>query len=237
MKTSLFLTIAVFFLFVPETFAQVHAYVQMDFSGPIEFLVTDSQGERCGCILGQGAYYQEIPYAGYGDGSEEGSREFAFRGALTDTAFSTTYTIQVFGTANDVFTGDGGGRQTWSGKGGGFHTIGVIGLNQTVTYVFNYSTDSTVTPTFMKVVTPQIIRQDFDNCSKLKIIKDAQLCSNLGNILTAFQKDLAKGDSVSARQQIVLFQQTLGSDSAVLVYTYAWSILQEDSKYIIANCR
>lgn len=237
MRSSFFLTIAIFFLFTTASFAQMEAYVQMDFEGPIQYVVTDSQGKRSGCNPMTNTDYDEIPYAGYGDMGEGGRSawEFGFRTALEDTLFSTTYTIRFFGTGNGVFRGGGGGQQTWSGKGASFRVLGVIDSNQTVTYVFNYSTDSTITPTFWKVVTPQIIRQDLDNCHKLPMIKDAQLYSNLGNILTVFQQDLAKADSVSARQEIILFQQTLRSDSATLIHTYAWNILQEDAKAFLAT--
>ncbi|MFZ1081799.1 MAG: hypothetical protein WAO19_07725, partial [Candidatus Kryptoniota bacterium] len=242
MKSSFFLGATLFFLLASNTFAQVHAYVQMDFSGPVEFLVTDAQGERSGYIPGQSAYYQEIPYAGYGDGSDEGSREFGFRGALTDTSFSTTYTIRLYGTGSGEFTGDGGGRQTRSGKGGGFHVAGVIDSNQIETFVFSYSTDSMVTPTFMKIITPQIIQQDLDNCIKLQLLNDTQLCTSLGNALTSFEQYLAKADSISARQELVLFQQTLDSKSIDTIDTIpaqgtisldAQNILNADAQTLI----
>ena len=209
MKSSLFLTIATFFLLAPTGFAQNHAYVQMDFGGPVEYVVTDSQGKRSGLNPTTDTDYDEIPYAGYGDGSSGESREFGFNTALEDTSFSTTYTIQLFGTGNGVFKGSVGGRQTLSGKGASFSVLGVIGLNQTLTYVFNYSTDSTVTPTFTKVVTPQIIKQDFENCYRLGLLGKERLYRDFAHQLNEIVKDVARKDSLEARKDLERFGDKL----------------------------
>lgn len=137
--------------------AQTVARIQMDFEGPVELVVTDSQGERSGYNPITKEDYDEIPYAGYGDGSK-GEREFAFHSALKDTSFSTTYMITIFGIGTGMFEGYGGGKQTWSKPGESFRLIGVIDSNQTATYAFSYSTDSTITPTFAKVIDSNTIR-------------------------------------------------------------------------------
>lgn len=181
----------------------------MDFKGPIELVVTDSQGKRSGYNPVTKTDYDEIPYAGYGDGSDEGSKEFGFRTALKDTLFSTTYTIQVFGIGNGIFKGWGGGSQTWFGKGLSFRALGIIDSNQTVIYVFNYSTDSTITPTFWKVVTPQIIRQDFSDCFKLKILGNEGFYRDILHQLDDISKDLAHKDSVETRKDLKKIQEEL----------------------------
>jgi len=204
MRRSSFFALPIF-LFTANAFAQMHAYVQMDFSGPVEYVVTDSQGKRSGLNPITHMDYDEIPYSGYGDGSQEGSREFGFNTALKDTSFSTTYTIQIFGTGKGIFDGGGGARQTWSGKGASFRTRGVIDSNQNVTYKFSYSTDSTITPTFWKVVTPQIIRQDFENCFKLKLLGKEEFYKDLIHQLDDIVKDVAHKDSVEARKDLEKF--------------------------------
>lgn len=209
MKSSFFLTIVVFVLFATDAFAQIQADVQMDFGGPTEYVVTDSQGKRSGLNPITHTDYDEIPYAGYGDGSSGETREFTFNTILMDTLFSTTYTIHLFGTGNGVFKGSVGGRQTLSGKGASFRTLGVIDSNQTVIYVFNYSTDSTITPTFWKVVTPQIIRQDFSDCFKLKILGNEGFYRDILHQLDDISKDLAHKDSIEARKDLEKFQDEL----------------------------
>jgi hypothetical protein len=211
MKRNTFLLMSMFLFAATNVFAQMDAYIQMDFEGPVEYVVTDSQGKRCGHDPINNAYYDEIPYAGYGLAGEDlmTAWEFVFHTALKDTSFSTTYTIQLFGTGLGIFTGDGGARQTWSGKGLDIHTIGVIDKNQTLEYKFSYSTDSTITPTFWKVVTPQIIEQDFNDCFKLKLLGDRGFYRELRNQLDDFDRYIEHRDSVEAGRELEGFWDRL----------------------------
>ena len=192
-------------LLAADVFSQMRAYVLVDFEGPVEYTVTDSQGKRSGYDPITNTDYNEIPYAGYGLASDGETREFGFHSILKDTLFSTTYTIQAFGTGSAVFVGDALARQTWSGKGGQFHTEGVIDKNQTLEYKFSYSTDSTIVPTFTKVVTLQIIRQDFENCFKLKLFGKEEFYKDLVHQLDDIVKDVAHKDSVEARKDLEKF--------------------------------
>ncbi|MFZ1082175.1 MAG: hypothetical protein WAO19_09650, partial [Candidatus Kryptoniota bacterium] len=239
MIRNFFLAISILSFFASDAFAQMYAYIQMDFDGPVQYVVTDSQGKRSGYNPTTNTDYDEIPYAGYGGGSN-GGIEFGFRTALEDTSFSTTYTIQLWGTGNGFYTGGGGAQQTWSGKGLNIQVLGVIDSNQTVTYVLKYSTDSTIAPTFMKVVTPQIIHQDLDNCYKLEMIGGSNFYNDLENILTSFEQYFAQTDSISAREELVLFQQTIGSTINVTpvpkgtINSTGWNILHNDAQSLIS---
>ena len=209
MKRNFFLVAPMFLLFAANVPAQVHVYIQMDFSGPIEYLVTNAQGEKSGCVPGRTAYYQEIPYAGYGDGTDGESKEFVLSNGSRDTSFNTVYRIDIFGIGLGLYHGDGGGSQTLSGKGGGFHVRGVIDSNQKVSYEFRYSTDSTVTPTFTKVVTPQIIKQDFENCYRLGLLGKERLYRDFAHQLNEIVKDVARKDSLEARKDLERFGDKL----------------------------
>ena len=238
MRRNFFLAISIFSILASDAFAQIFADVRIVLDGPVEFVVTDSQGRRSGHNLITNTYYDEIPYAGYGVGSN-GGIEFVFHTALEDTSFSTAYTMQLWGTGNGFFTGSVVMNQTWSGKGARFHVVGVIDSNQTLGYVFSYSTDSTVTPTMMKIVTSQIIRQDLDNCHKLRMLGGSNFYNDLGNILTSFEQYLAQSDSISAREELMLFQQTIGSTTNVMpvpngiINANAWNILHNDAQSFI----
>jgi len=253
MKSAIIPGVVLLFLLNGLLYCQNRGDIQMDSDSGIHFLVTNPHGQKTGVDPRGtsnpeiGREYDEIPESNYGttsagDNPEENeanqpdnySNEFLSK--LVSPDDDGVYQIDCFGLQLEKFTlyialttDDPTAMQPFWTK-----ITGVIGPNEVVTYYWDYHGQPGIPITFEKVVKPQIIRQDFDNCSKLKIIKDAQLDSNLGNILAAFQKDLAKADSVSARQQIVLFQQTLGSDSSTLVHTYAWNILQDDANALLA---
>lgn len=219
MKRACYLTVTLLLISGANAFGQVDAYVQMDFEGPVQLVVTDSQGNRCGYNPITNTNYNEIPYAGYGFGSVGNTKEFGFNTALMDTSFSTTYAIRVIGTGPGTFIGDGGGRQTWSGKGGDFHVVGVVDSNQAVIYRFSYSTDSTITPTLTKVVTPRILRQDFRDCFKLKRLGDREFYREASLQLDIFERHLDRRDSLEARRELEnlrkrlqkVYADTLGS--------------------------
>jgi hypothetical protein len=210
MKRNLIPIMSILLLLAANVSAQMRAYALVGFQGPVELVVTDSQGKRSGYDPITNTDYDEITYAFYGDGSVEGSKEFGFRRIRYDTLITTTYTIQVFGTGNGTFMGDALARQTWNPqKGGQFHTEGVIDSNQTVSYKFSYSTDSTITPTFWKVVTPQIIEQDFNDCFKLKLLGDRGFYRELRNQLDDFDRYIEHRDSVEAGRELEGFWDRL----------------------------
>ncbi len=256
MRRTAVLVSSVILFFVLNAFAQVDAYIQMDFEGPVELVVTDSQGKRCGYNPFTGTIYNEISYAGYGYGSDGSAKEFAFNTALKDTSFSTTYTIQLFGTRKGAFTGDGGAEQTWSGKGLNFNVLGVIDSNQTVTYKLTYTTDSTITPTMTKVVTPHIIIQDFNDCFKLRLLGDREFYRELRNQLDNFNRHIEHRDSVEARRELesfwnriqYVYSDTVDNDNANhhaetrfehrlrgFVTQEAYQILNEDVNLMLAQ--
>lgn len=254
MRPSFFFVLLFWLFLAVDSFAQIDAYVQMDFQGPLQndplqFVVTDTQGRRSGYDPITRQEYDEIPYAGYGF-SGVGSltpnkpsisvREFGFITSLQDTLFSTSYVVQLFGNAKGMFIGDISMRQTWSGKGADFHVVGVIDSDQTVSYLFRYGTDSTVTPTMTKLVTPHTIRQDLDNSFKLNLLGEADFYNNLANILTSFEEYLAQSDTVSARQELILFQQAIDNENKdttnttiAFVNADAWNILHGDAQSLI----
>jgi hypothetical protein len=87
--------------------------------------------------------------------------------------------------------------------------LGVIDSNQTVVYELDYSTDSTVTPTMMKVVTPQIILQDFGDCFKLNLLGDREFYRELRNQLDNFDRHIDHKDSVEARKELERFRNRI----------------------------
>ncbi|MGO9481258.1 MAG: hypothetical protein ACLP05_05700 [Candidatus Kryptoniota bacterium] len=202
MKQNFILIISLFLLLVANVSAQMRAYADVVVQGPVELLVTDSQGNRSGHDAIAKTYYHQIPYAFYGQGSN-GAPEFGFKTILWDTLFTTTYTIQVFGTGSGTFVGDALARQTYNpAKGGQFHVVGVIDKNQTVDYRFFYSTDSTVTPTFTKVVTSRILRQDLDDCFKLESLGKEGFYKDLLNQADDIVNDIAHKDYVEAGKDL-----------------------------------
>ena len=233
MRISLALEIGFVLLFAVGASAQVRAYVQMDFSGPIEFVVTDSQGERSGINPITKTDYDEISYADYGDGTDEGMREFVFRHALTDTSFSTVYSIQIFGTGDGLFTGGGNGKQTRSGKGGSFRVSGVIDSNQTLNYVFNYSTDSTIAPVFTKVIESITIGQEVGDLLKLSLITNHGIANSLQQKIDNAWKQKEKGQTNAARNLVRAFINEVNAQNGKAITGEAASILLADAQQLL----
>ncbi|MCL5268340.1 MAG: hypothetical protein M1469_09595 [Bacteroidetes bacterium] len=210
MKSILLILITIVFISVPQAMAQTNADVDILFEGPVGFVVTDSQGKMCGHNPVTKTYYNEIPYAGYGVEGEDTitTYEFTFNHILKDTSFATSYTVEVFGTELGLFNGYLGMKQTVS-KSTNFSLQSVIDSDQTVTYLLNYSTDSSTTPTMMKVVTPRIIRQDFSDCFKLNLLGGKGFYEDLSHQLENFDKHLAHKDSMEARRELEKFGRRL----------------------------
>lgn len=227
-------TMSMLLLLAASVSAQMRAYVVVGFQGPVELVVTDSQGHRSGYNPITKTYYDEIPYAGYGAGSD-GQPEFGFKRILWDTLFSTTYTVQVFGTGNGAFTGDGIARQTQSGNGKGarFPVRGVIDSNQTVTYELNYSTDSTITPTMVRVVDPSTTTQDITDLLKLNLITNHGIANSLQQKMDNAWKQKENGQVSTAGNMVNAFINEVNAQTGKAIIKEAAEILLGDAEQLL----
>jgi hypothetical protein len=223
-------------------YTQVHGRVQMVLEGPIQYIVTDSRGRKEGRDPRTGTDYSEIPNAGYGLSGVDSEDpdipalevwEFGFNSPISDPFFRETYSVEVIGTGRGMFTGVLGMTQTLSGKGAHFEIKGVIDSAQSVFYTFNFSTDSTETPTMSKNVTPSGLRQDLDNCFKLNLINNRGLYTSLKQKAENAIRQYEKGQGQAAVNLLQAFLNELKAQTDKGIDKDAARILTEDAQALI----
>jgi predicted transcriptional regulator len=90
-----------------------------------------------------------------------------------------------------------------------FKTVNVIDKDSVITYRLKYHGQPGTPIKFEKIVNTQTIRQDLDNCFKLKLLGHDEFYISLVQQLDSFNSDLAHKDSVKARQALVQFEDAL----------------------------
>jgi hypothetical protein len=229
-------------IFCQNSLAQVDGYVQMNLRGPIQYIVTDTKGRKAGRDPRSGMKYQEIPNASYGLSGADSEDpdipalevwEFGFNTPISDPLFRETYTVEVIGTGQGLFYGILSMAQTFSGKGGDFEIKGVIDSAQSVFYTFNFSTDSTETPTMSKNVTPSGLRRDLDNCFKLNLINNRGLYTSLKQKAENAIRQYEKGQGQAAVNLLQAFLNELKAQTDKGIDEDAARILTEDAQALI----
>ncbi len=220
-------------------FSQIQGIVDISMRGRIQFMVTDSVGYRTGVDSRTGILYQDIPNTGYGigccgsidpaDSIYDKGIQFSFLQSV-DSLFNDQYTLSVFGLRKGLFQYSVNLIQTIDGKGTFLNEFGVIDSLQTIEFKINYSTDSTVPPTVVKIVDVPLLIQDLNNCYGLNLVKNQSLYQSLTIAVTKADSLLHVPDTVDARFQLLQFDILLdrSSSDTSQIDTNGYKILKED---------
>lgn len=178
--------------------AQAARNLDIQFNYPIQFVLTDAEGRRCGMDPRDSGDYDEIPdmthgMSGIGSFDESGPdlefTELSLKRWNDDPDFSEHYTLQVIGTDNGSYQGEIALARTMT-VGVDLKVIGVLGTNQSITYNISFSTNVAHVPTINKVVTSDILRQDLINCNVLRFIPDSSMYQNLLGHANEYDEDM-----------------------------------------------
>ncbi len=242
--------------------AQGAGVIYMTSDIAVHFIVTDPHGRKTGVDpRGSanpwiGKEYDEIPGANY---STEGIGDNPDSNDLQESDLSHQFTCEIHTPEDDgIYQIDCFGLESKQfslyvhltpddrTRMQAFNTrfIGVIDSNELVSCRIEYHGQPGGIIRFEKIVTPQIIGQDLDNCSELGLFGDTELFHELANMPPAVEQYLSGGDSASARQQLLLFQTVLSSKAndttnvtpvpQGMISTDAWHILHDDAQSLIA---
>jgi hypothetical protein len=215
--------------------------VDITFASPTQFVLTDGAGRRTGTDPSVPQDYNEIPDATYGtmgNGSVDSTpdyplNELGFVHRITDPSFTQNYTLRVIGTDNRVYTGEISLTQTEL-IGIDFNLVGVIDLNQSVSYNVFLSMNVSQPPTVKKIVTSVIAQQDLDNCHKLNLVPDPTVYQGLQNNLTQYVTDIGASNYNSAWNDLQTFKNSLDAAHPYpsKISDNAYKILYEDASLL-----
>ena len=209
---------AVPFLIMPVfLWSQSQGYLQMDIMGPIHYVVTDSMGRRTGFDPRIDGDYSEIPNMGYGlsgaDSHDPDTEplnfwEFGFNTNVKDPTFHEQFTVTVIGIHRGVFSGIVG----WSvdpGKGGSAKIQGLVDSNQTSSFTFSISMDTSRVFEYSKVVAASSLRQDLDNSYDLNLLGNRSLYKKWGQQVERIENQLERKDPSKAYEELERFAKEL----------------------------
>jgi hypothetical protein len=219
--------------------AQLTGNLDIQFNYPIQFVLTDAEGRRCGMDPRDSGDYDEIPdmtygMSGIGSFDESGPNleftELSLKSWNDDPDFSEHYTLQVIGTDNRSYQGEIALAQTMT-VGVDLKVIGVIGTNQSITYNIFFSTNVAHVPTMKKIVTSNVLRQDLINCRMLRFIPDSTLYQNLLAHSNQYDEDMNNHNCSYAWNDLQKFMNRLDDvrSDTTRISRNASTILYEDA--------
>ena len=257
LRTALVLPIA--FLANSYLYGQNEGVLQINSDMVVHFIVTDPQGRKTGVDPRGvkkpwiGKKIDEIPGANYstsgvGDNptvneSEQSDNSHEFLFGLRSPENDGVYQIECIGWKLtryslyiDVTPDDTSAMQP-------FRTVkrGVIDKGVIIKYRFEYHGEPGTLVRFEKLVLQTMIRQDLDNCYKLKLLGDKGFHKELSNILDNYRKHLLRRDTLKAVKELEKFQNRIAkeykegtkSHDKRFVTADALQILSYDVQYLI----
>jgi hypothetical protein len=223
-----------------KIFGQTYGIIQIDVFGPVQFIVTDSTGDKSGYDPRNLNEYNNIENMSYGVGGlsiQEASNiedtsawEFGTNDVITDSSFQMKYTVEIIGENIGYYKIEGALIQDLLGHRKNINKNGVLDSLQSVFYRMSYSTNPNFTPVFTKIVSAPTIRQDLENCYKLNLIRNQSLFSNLLSSVNRVDATLLLNDTLSARYNLLQFDIQIDSISndTLKLAPVGYQILKED---------
>lgn len=212
--------------------------IQIALQGASEFIVINSNGQKTGYnpFLDIGGYYSEIPNSSYGHGgvdSENPDHEgITSSDFYIQPAFSDIYTIKLIGislTKYQFFIGFMRGQD----EGGEITEFGLLDKGQVQEYIFSYSTDTTKSTVFEKIVTLVTLKQDLENAFKLSLISSQGIYKSLLQKLNNAGKSYNRGQIKAAINILQAFINETEAQRGKQLTNDAAAILAEDAELLI----
>jgi len=174
-------------------------------SSHVEYVITDSRGRRTGFDPVLDRSYSEInnSYGVSSIDSEDPNMEppEPVNEFMSNDPVDGTYHLKLFGTklaGYRLVTGISRGP----GDGKTFEFIGVIDSNGVQEYEFNYSSIPGVPFQATKSTNGNILRQDFENCYRLKLLGNKSVYKELSNRISQIERRFGQGDSSKAYEEL-----------------------------------
>lgn len=229
------------------------AFAQDDFKvidigawGEVEYVVTDPKGRRAGVDPRSEVRYGEInnSYGVYSVDSEDPDipappsvMEF-----ITYSPIAGTYRLTIFGVSPSKYR-----IAVTMAARPSLSTVltleGVVDSLQSVEYSFHYDTTGR-NAWFRKIIEPQSLRQDLDNCYKLDLLGGRPLYTDLKHRVKKYEQWMERRGAVKARHELQKLKEKLDQvhkktkrgtqDKNHFVTDLAYRILQEDIEALLS---
>jgi hypothetical protein len=128
---------------------------------------------------------------------------------MTSRPVDGAYELELYGTKLSPFTLSVTVGRSMGDRGKRFVFSGLIDKGNVVNYKFTYSSALNVPLSASKSVGLSTLRQDLDNCYKLKLFGGKELYRDLNQRVGTFERYLSKKDSLKARHELEKFGETL----------------------------
>lgn len=190
-------------VFLKLSFAQDYQKLDVAARGHVQYIVHDPTGKREGKDPRTGAEFSEIngSYGVFSLDSEDPEIdpppsviEFAAYPVLGE------YSITIIGIGPTEYSLTV--TTAWSLRSSQVSRFeGVIDSLQSIEYVIHYASEKE-TSWFGKVVRTGTLRQDLDNCYKLKLLEGKPLYTDLRHRVDKYESFLSKSDTVNAKSEL-----------------------------------
>ena len=218
----------VFLCIVPEGVNAQDSYLlSISITPQAHFVVTDPDGRKTGRDPRgaekpwQGRPIREIPGASYATFSV-GDAPTDYQADPRDLQFEFTYRVKTPDGVGDYgievigfkigeyrLYVDVDPKPNSNLKARKFARAGVIGENQTVSYVLRSVGSLKETGTLAKVASVITLQQDLSNCYKLELLGQRELYSDLSHRVDKFEKYLSHKDSLEARHELLKLKEKI----------------------------
>jgi len=126
--------------------------------------------------------------------------EFGFNSHVVNPQYREEFEVMIIGTGKGTYSG--GCYWSVAGEGGKDEFKGMIDSNQTVSFYFIISMDSTDLFSYTKLVPPATLRQDLENAYKLKLLGNRPFYVKLRRDVGRIERYLDRKDSSRAYREL-----------------------------------
>ncbi len=192
-------------------------YLTIYANGDVWLLVTDPEGRRLGYDPRSNQHFEEIPRGNVGaagidivtdKGGEADSSQVNPVEAMIPEPLDGDYVIRAFGNSLRFFDMSIMAEHS-TDPITNIANGGIIDSGQTATFVFTYDFNDRSKSRIRRVIVMSTLRQDLDNCFKLKLLGNKPLYTNWSHRVDKFEKELSEGDSLKARHELEKFEREI----------------------------
>jgi len=230
-----------------RSFPQNTGFLHISTGVQVQFIVTDPHGRRTGedprgvSNPMQGTELREIPGARYSLSSVGDSPSADYQPSPQDLQFEFEYrfrspdddgiyTVETIGTTLGPYTlfVDVSPRRGSTLQRYRKEIKGVTNINQVTKYQLTYSGIAGAPVALEKIVTANTLRQDLENCYKLKLLGDKGFHEELSNILDSYEKHLSRKDALKAVKELEKFHDRITKE-------YKEGTKSRDKRFVTAD--